>query len=244
MTSFGTPTLPGRQLPVTVLEVEVKRTTALIEADASDIASLAARAAALNDLGRQDEAALDLDQAITLSPDEPNLRFNLGLVLQDLDQHDLAIEHLSEALRVEPTDVDTLLARSVSYARLGQHELALADAERALEQKPNNPDAHNARGAALRGLGQLADAVKAYNRAIRERPAHVPAYFNRGLAYRYLGEAGRAESDFATVIDLDPSNEAARTLLEGFREAREKRMAAERDAELARRTKRKRTVAI
>ena len=77
-------------------------------------------AAALERLGRHDEAARECERALALGPSprvEAAVRYNLGTSLLALDRVDDAIEQLTASLRLEPLDREAKINLEIALRR-------------------------------------------------------------------------------------------------------------------------------
>jgi tetratricopeptide (TPR) repeat protein len=81
-------------------------------------------------------AMADYDLAIQLSPDDPSLRFNCGLVAWRAGAIAKAEECFVEARRIDPTCEGAHYYLALVYERQGHVAEALALAQRALELRP------------------------------------------------------------------------------------------------------------
>jgi lipoprotein NlpI len=55
-------------------------------------------------------------------------------------------------------------------------------------------------------MGDYDQAIQDYDEAIQLNPRYVGALINRGRAQLYLGQLTAAQPDFATAVELEPSN--------------------------------------
>lgn len=73
------------------------------------------------------KAKTDLDDAITLSPDNPELYKYRGLLLKNINHKDDAILDFSYALKRSKDKVDLLTLRGITYGETKKFRLAIAD---------------------------------------------------------------------------------------------------------------------
>jgi tetratricopeptide (TPR) repeat protein len=85
-------------------------------------------------------------QAITLSPDDPDLRETHAIAALAVHQDAQAIEDLNDVLASDPKRADALTLRATAHRRLGDLAQASADITWALEQDPEDADALLERG--------------------------------------------------------------------------------------------------
>jgi tetratricopeptide (TPR) repeat protein len=103
--------------------------------------------------------ALDAaSQAVTLSPEDPDLRVTHAIAALAVHQDSAADEDLSDALDADPKRIDALVLRATARRHLGRLADAQADIDRALSQDSENADALLERGIIRERIGDLAGA--------------------------------------------------------------------------------------
>lgn len=98
---------------------------------------LLARGAALQALGRKEEALLSYDEALKLKPDYAEALTNSGVLLRELLRHHEAIERFNRVLAIDPTSTSALANCAILLTEFKKSEQAIAMFERLLELKPN-----------------------------------------------------------------------------------------------------------
>lgn len=117
---------------------EVLRMTASGIPGAPEFAPLwLAHGAALQALGRKEEALLSYDEAIKLKPDYIEALTNSGVLLRDLLRHHEAVERFNRVLAIDPTSTSALANCAILLTEFKQSEPAIAMFERLLELNPN-----------------------------------------------------------------------------------------------------------
>ncbi|MBL8697254.1 MAG: tetratricopeptide repeat protein [Alphaproteobacteria bacterium] len=89
-----------------------------------------AQGAALTALGRHDEAATALDDAVTMAPDDPEAWHNLGYVFQRLGQNEAACLAFDRALALDPLRRSTHSSRGLVRLSMGDFERGWRDYRR------------------------------------------------------------------------------------------------------------------
>ncbi len=97
-------------------------------------------------------------QAITLAPEDPDLRVTHAIAALALHQDQAADEDLSDALDADPKRTDALVLRATARRHLGHLADAEADIDKALALDSENPDALLERGIIRERRGDLAGA--------------------------------------------------------------------------------------
>jgi tetratricopeptide (TPR) repeat protein len=96
--------------------------------------------------GNADQAYATATQAITLSPDDPELRVTHAIAAIAVHQDREAIDDLTDVLATDPKRADALTLRATAHRRLNELAQAKADIALACAQDPENPDALLERG--------------------------------------------------------------------------------------------------
>jgi len=104
-------------------------------------------------------------QAITLAPEDPDLRVTHAIAALAVHQDQAAEEDLSDALDADPKRTDALVLRATARRRLGRLSDADADIDKALALDSENPDALLERGIIRERSGNLAGARADWEKA-------------------------------------------------------------------------------
>jgi tetratricopeptide (TPR) repeat protein len=176
----------------------------------------------LQRLARHTEAAAQLEQALTISPDEVSARVKLAEALLEAGNLDRS-QQLFEALRSVPASEPAAeLGLGRIAAARGRHDEAVAHLERAVTLFPEWGAAHYALALSYRALGRRDDAQRALERHTRFGPrwpavedpvlATVTALrddaqtnLQRGLKLADAGDLAGAIAAHEAALGLDPS---------------------------------------
>jgi tetratricopeptide (TPR) repeat protein len=116
----------------------------------------------------------DLNQAIQLAPDTPNLYYARGDLEVYQTAYDAAIADYSKALDLAPGNRPSLLGRGVANVWEQNWSAALDDLGQVLDPSAPSDDwtalAHRARGLAYAGLDQRGQAIAEYQSYLTLRP--------------------------------------------------------------------------
>jgi eukaryotic-like serine/threonine-protein kinase len=212
----------------------LRRNTARIQQDPSDVDAYYHRARALSDLRRAPEAIADLDRAIVLRPDDTHIRSLRGAIYLNLKDYEPAIAELETALKLKP---DQFLVRE--WLALGcnnraweigngpapqrDFERALALARRAVDLNPDSGTCLNTMGVVLYRAGRYDEAIAMLERS---RAANRGAFdgfdlFFLAMAHQRLGHRAEARDGFDRAVRWmrQPGNLVAEQVreLEAFR---------------------------
>ena len=165
-----------------------------------------AKALALQQAGRLNEAA-DLYQAIlAIDPGQTDALHLLGLVALQTGSPERAIELISQAIAQNPGFVLAHSNLGAALLAVGRHGDALVALGRALAIQPDLPDALNNRSSALAGLGRLDKALADLDRALALQPAHLDALINKGSVLVRLERFTVAAEHYELAIQTFPNN--------------------------------------
>ncbi len=143
-------------------------------------------------VGRTDEAAVELDAAAALRPEDPLVvmqLFERARIATDRDE----MRRLSEIGRATNADgVDGLTFRAMVQLVDGKLEEAVRTMERALDGDPLNPRVWAGLGKVQFVLGRAGPAEAAYQRALDLRPQDVPSAIGLVRAIVLGGDYPRA----------------------------------------------------
>lgn len=173
--------------------------------------AMAARAEALDVLGRAAEAAPQYEHARYLwakqragAPDRSYIFRQHGRFTFEVDSYELALSRIK-------TGAFPLLACGNALLVQGRPSEALACYEKAAKLKPNSPDLAALRGEALSMLGRYRDAIAGYNVALAADPKAPEILNARAIAYCALGSIEEANADWRRQLELlAPADFAAR----------------------------------
>ncbi|MBI3439333.1 MAG: tetratricopeptide repeat protein [Proteobacteria bacterium] len=160
--------------------------------------------AALQALGRFDEAVRAYDRALKLKPDATEAYNNRGNALQALNRYDEALASYDKALALQPRNAQAHNNRGNALQALERFQDAIECYDYALALRPDYAVALFSRGNALRALGRFDEAIESYSKTIASAPANVDAYNNRGLVRLTLGAAEASLVDFEAALVLAP----------------------------------------
>ncbi len=162
------------------------------------------RAAALNDLGRFDEALAILNEDRLVQTKHPRLYYLQGVAFEQLSEYEQAVEAYSQCLAIDSEYTDALNNRAVVYGKLKKIDSAIDDLIRAVGSNPNDALAWTNLGLAYHEKGLYPEAIEQYGEA--EKRAALPQIpFQMGNAYLALGQNQEAATGFSKAIERDPA---------------------------------------
>ena len=160
--------------------------------------------AVLGATGKKSEA-LDANQkSVSLSPQDPEAHYNLGVTLQQLSILEEAEASYIQAIALKPDHAKAYCNLGSTLQEMGRLDDAAASYTQAIELKPGYAEAHNNLGGTLKELGKLDEALASLRQAIVLKPGYAKAHNNLGGTLQELGKFGEAEASLRQAIALKP----------------------------------------
>ncbi len=143
----------------------------LIDSGAEEWRLYFARGAARERLGRWPEAEADLQRALALSPDQPDVLNYLGYSWVDRGEKlNEGLAMISRAAELRPQSGAIIDSLGWAYFKLGDYERAIGHLERAVELEPADPILNDHLGDAYWRLGRRLEARFQWRRALTLDP--------------------------------------------------------------------------
>jgi serine/threonine protein kinase/Tfp pilus assembly protein PilF len=161
--------------------------------------------------GKLAEAAVEVEKAVQLQPDEAQAHRTLARVRERQGNRGDAARELDTAIRLRPDLAHLYRTRAEFRRNGGDLEAALDDVDRALQFEPGGgPSLFRAedyiqRGRIRHAQGRYPEAVQAYDAALRESPGHAVALYLRGEALLQLHRHAEAERSFSESLQRNPA---------------------------------------
>ena len=160
--------------------------------------------AVLGATGRKSEAVDANQKSVSLSPQDPEAHYNLGVTLQELHRLDEAEASYIQTIALKPDHAKAHCNLGSTLQEMGRLDDAVASYTQAIELKPDYAEAHNNLGGTLKELGRLEQAQASYTQAIALKPGYAKAHNNLGGTLQELGKFGEAEASLRQAIALKP----------------------------------------
>jgi len=154
------------------------------------------RGAALEELGRLDEAIAAYRSALILEPRSLNALNNLGNLLAATHQTDEALTVLDRAIDLDPRMAMSYINRAAALWRLRRFRAARSDLAQAIAVDPNLGAAWCSRGNIARETGNIDAALADYAKALAINPHDTQALWNRGQTRLLLGNWSQGWADY------------------------------------------------
>ena len=179
------------------------------EAATLTAADLFARAVSLHQAGRDAEAIVDCEAALTEKSGDARLWQLTGIVYSRLDRNDEALSALARAVNLEPRDTDLRLQQASLHLRQGHRADAIAALTALLAIDPTHLEALRTLAALRRENGDLDGAIAALEKLLRQHPNDVRAWSMLGACRSARFEFGHAEACYRRATQVDPDSTTA-----------------------------------
>lgn len=160
------------------------------------------RATTLTDLGRVDEALVDLDKVVEADGGYAAYLARGHAYYQKRD-YDLAIADFTMAIDKMPNSPAALMGRGNSYNALKRYADASKDFSTAIVYAPQEPRLWSGRAAASDGLGQRDAALADLRRALGARKALEKTQAAPAATWSQLSAALAKHGDYASAVVAD-----------------------------------------
>ncbi len=138
--------------------------------------------------------AIDVyQQAVKLSPTDPDVHLNLANAHLLAGNAQQAILHADEVLKLDPNSAAAYFIKGSAYIRLNNFEEAVKELQIVRRLEPAEPAAAFQLGFAHFKLNQFEDAITALSDATRDQPDHPSAHFNLSQALQRAGRDQEAQ---------------------------------------------------
>ena len=126
----------------------------------------------------------------------------------------IRIKYLEKASLLSPSNPDIIFELGNYHRFQGNDDEALKYYKQVVLLDHQYTDAHINAGLIYMDQKSYKKAYDLFNIAVETDPAYPSAYYYRGLAAVYLGDNIKAKADLQQALDLAPSYEEAKKVLE------------------------------
>jgi tetratricopeptide (TPR) repeat protein len=145
--------------------------------------SLVASAQQAQATGEFQAAAEFYRKAVTVRPDNAELRANLGLMYYQTGKDEQAIAAFRQAIRLKPGLFVPNLFLGLDYVKLKRFDDAIPHLKRAALSNSKDIQAQLGLGQAYTGIGKTRLAISSYERAVQLAPGNADGWFHLGVSY-------------------------------------------------------------
>ncbi|MBD3161299.1 MAG: tetratricopeptide repeat protein [Candidatus Eisenbacteria bacterium] len=164
------------------------------------------------DLGNLDTARRDHQRAVQIDPEDPELRYRLGVTLMKAGRDEEAIDSFETCVSEDPRMVKAQINIGCILDAAGARERAVLAFQKAIEMNPASVESHCNLGAAYGDLGRRREAVEEFQRAIEIDPGCALAHFNLGVIH-LEEKPEEARVSLQRAMALEPENNDIRYYL-------------------------------
>jgi len=196
-----------------LLERELRRREADVQAAPGDAAAQAELARVLLDLGRVDEALVGAEAAVAAAPGDAAYEGLLGWALLQAGRLGEAEERFAAAAQAEPANARWTIGRALVALADGRTDEAATLLSSAAQAAPDDPLPHAYLAATSLRQGDLEGAADAAAEAVQLDPEHYLGLVYLAQVQLLQGDLGAAADAAARATERAPASSMARTVL-------------------------------
>jgi tetratricopeptide (TPR) repeat protein len=159
--------------------------------------------------GNAEKALAALISARKLTPEDPDLAFEFGMVALRMSLLSDAIRAFQQTLEARKDDPLALYALGRAYMESAKFDDARQQFAHYLELKPQDPSGHYGLGMSLMSLQRSEEAQGEFERSIALQPAQTESYFRLGVLELEARNLDAAEKNLNHVLERDPNHAGA-----------------------------------
>jgi tetratricopeptide (TPR) repeat protein len=154
--------------------------------------------------GKRDDATKDMETAVKLAPDDPEIWDTQAQIYSLSGDSERAYESASKVFSLNPSSLSALNARCWFGAIAGHYEAALADCNTAIALDPHATSVLDSRAFVYLKMGRFQDAIDGYSKVLDLDRDMASSYYGRGLANQKAGNKSDGDDDITTAKRIDP----------------------------------------
>src|SRR5918993_702542 len=174
---------------------------AMAAQEQANLAEMTARGREAMQARRYDDAVAVYSELVRQLPDEPRMRFNLGIALHSAGRYEAAATELERVVASDPSLAPAWLMLGVTRLKLDQPDRAVPPLRRVVEKEPANTLARIELADAHLQLGQFREAASHFDKAAVLDPNSPKAWVGVGRSY-----TGMARQTFEELERLAPDS--------------------------------------
>jgi len=159
--------------------------------------------------GRYADALPDLEEALRLHAEDPEVLNDLGDALNRLGRPAEAIAPLEHALRLQPVYPEAHNNLGAALMGVNRPQSGLAQFQQAVAERPGYPVGQFNLGLALASSGRPAEAVGHFEQVVRLQPDYPDAELGWAVSLTALGRAQEAIAHYRKALELNPNSAEA-----------------------------------
>jgi len=164
-------------------------------------------------------------RALTRSPDNYGIYYNIGLCYFDLGNYRQALPYFAKITRKDSQNSRAWLMLAKTYHNLGEYKKAYTAIKKHLTLVGDGAtsEAYQYLGMIKNQLYDVSGAARAFKRALllaKDEKEKAVNYYNLGKCYEAIGDLEQAEKYLSAALNTDPGLKAARKSLNELRNSR------------------------
>jgi|GEM_PF-3769407 len=179
-----------------------------LNVNSSNISAMNNKALTLLRLNRTDEAITVISRAANISPNDPGILANYGLILFLTGNSD-AYNYLKRATEINPDLEDSWFHQGEILYKQKEYQKAIDAYKQVLKIQPKNIKALYNMGLCYESLEEYGEAVRMYDETVQIEPDFEAAWFNRGIIYDGFDNTTESINSMGKYIMLNQSNPIA-----------------------------------
>jgi len=144
--------------------------------------------------------------AVSLKPDDPFVRNNLGIAYENQGDLPKAAACFAKASELRPDNEVFARNAGLLYARLRKYSEAIPFLETSLKLNPSATQIRVTLADAYSQVGDSAAAIKQLEETTRREPNNAVAWFNLAVLLESSKDEAAAETAYLNALKLDPSD--------------------------------------
>ena len=160
-----------------------------------------------------DESVSLLTKAISLSPEDADIRRQLGLLLTRVGRFEAAEKQMKDAINQDPENPDGWAYLVNLYNKWGKSDMAEKTTIDGLLKCPTSPALNLEWGRQLSRKGQYREALQAFRTMNRLRPEEASGYIEIALIHFRLNQLEAGLEQLEKALQVEPGNAVAMTSL-------------------------------
>jgi protein O-GlcNAc transferase len=153
--------------------------------------------------GRDLEAQIEFQRALSEDKQCVEAHYNLGLMYDRRNETHRALKHYERAVRFAPQHFDALNQLGIVYGKLGRTVEAIKTFIQAIRVKSDYVEAYGNLAMLYFNGGRYPEAINACERALKIRPDYAYTHYILGLVYVDLHYKDTALCEYQLLADLD-----------------------------------------
>ena len=157
---------------------------------------------ALDGLDRTKQAIAELETAVKVAPQEPNVHFGLGYLYWKNHELDEAQHEFQNELALDPKHAQATAYLGDIQMKKGDPDGALTLLQKSVQLNSNLRFAFMDLGIVLAQKKNYDDALAAFQKAAKLDPAQPDAHYRMARIYQLTGRKAESDREFAIVVKL------------------------------------------